>query len=158
MIGYLAKMRHYEGLRETPGPVHNSTIMGWIKRLGFSWLGGGDETPWCGTGLAGCMVESGFEPPKDAFRAASYLKWGTPTTTLSEGTVVVLKRPGGHHVTVAVAVSPGGSHFCGLGANQGNSIKESWFSTEHIVGMRNPVGHALPACPVRKIGASSSMS
>src|SRR4051812_27012398 len=93
--------RSYLGVRETPGPANNPTIMGWAKRLGAKVLGiayaDDSSVPWCGLFVSEVMTEAGFKPPPIAVRAKAWATWGDAGPS-GVGAVLVFQRPGGGHV------------------------------------------------------------
>lgn len=137
---WLIEARKHIGLKEIPGPKHNSTIVGWLKQLGAWWAE--DETPWCGVFVAHCMRASGIPLPKHWYRAKGWLDWGFEIVDPVVGCVVILERQGGGHVFLATGVGADGS-IVGVGGNQGNQVTIAKFDRRRVVGYRWPIGVEL---------------
>lgn len=150
---YLTVARSYVGLKEIPGPKHNTTIQGWLKKLGAWW--NDDETPWCGVFAAACMQQAGLPFPKAYYRAKEWATYGTPMPGPFYGAIAVLERVGGGHVAFVTGVSKDGKKLRLLGGNQGNMVNESWFDTVRVTAYRCPAGIALDAAPIAVVGAMS---
>ena len=139
------------GVKEIPGPKHNPTIMGWIKKLGSKVLGiavNSDETPWCGTWVAYCIQEAGLTPPPIAVRAMSWATWGANLRpeVLTPGAILVFKRPGGGHV--GMYVSEDETTYRVLGGNQSNSVNITRIEKSRCVARRWPRGVKYTGGPV----------
>lgn len=153
---YLPIALSYVGLKEIPGPKHNTVIQSWLKKLGAWWSD--DETPWCGVFMAAIMQESGFEFPKDYYRAKSWRTWGYGQGYSDDpkyGSIAILERVGGGHVGIVTAVSKDGLKVRLLGGNQANSVSEAWFDKTRIVEYRRPKGVAMNAPPIVAVGKMS---
>lgn len=140
------------GVRETPGPRHSPTIMGWIKSLGSKRLGiavKDDETPWCGTFAAQVMVHSGIEPPPIAVRASEWGKWGRKLLAPHPGCILVFTRSGGGHV--GFYVGEDNTHLHVLGGNQGNAVSITRIARSRLSEMRWPHGVPLPPAKVVRL-------
>ena len=135
---WLTEARKHLGLTEIPGPKHNATILGWVKRLG-GWFTD-DETPWCGTFVAHCMGTIGDRPPKNWFRARDWASWGKPTPP-RVGAIAVFGRQGGGHVGFVVGESP--SHLYVLGGNQSNMVNIAPIAKDRLLALRWPAGLPL---------------
>lgn len=69
------------GTKEVSGKESNPLIKQWIHEAA-TWLDGDDSaTAWCGCfrGHLGLITATGV--PKEHFRAASWAKWATPSTS-----------------------------------------------------------------------------
>ena len=108
------------GLKEIVGPKHNPTIMSWIKNLN-GWFKD-DETPWCGTFIAQCLKEANRGYPKHWYRALAYADYGTKLAKPAYGSIGVMGRSGGGHVTFIVGETQDGKYLVGLGGNQSNAV------------------------------------
>lgn len=141
MTIWLNKLEQYEreGFREIPGKASNPRILKWAHGAGHAKWVTGDDTPWCGIGLAGVLDECGLGElvPPDPAKAISWLQCGSPCE-LVVGAIVVLPRTGGNHVTVCKRINANGT-FDGLGCNQGDAIKTSPFPVLGIKGCRWPI-------------------
>lgn len=157
MIEYswVAEARKYIGLKEIPGPKHNSIIQGWLKRLNAWWSD--DETPWCGVFVAQCLQAVDIKYPGAWYRAKAYLDWGDKIDMPEYGCVVVFTREGGGHVGFVVGKDDKGRIMV-LGGNQGNAVSIAPFELYRVSGYRWPTGYARnkSALPVIASSASSS--
>lgn len=87
---WLAFARQQIGVREIVGPKHSPVIMGWVQKLGAKVLGikvVDDETAWCGTFVAMCMMTAGLASPAIAVRASGGSCMGQKTPFGSPGGV-----------------------------------------------------------------------
>lgn len=134
------------GVAEVPGPKHNPTILGWLKRLAFGWITD-DETPWCGTSLAYAAVEAGVAVRHPEMpRAFWWCGWGNPVAVPMLGDVVVLTIS-----HVGIYVGEDATHYYLLGGNQGNAYNISRFPKAWLkCARRTPWKIAQPA-NVRRI-------
>lgn len=144
---WLAIAESYKGVREIAGPRHNTTIMGWLRRLG-SWIKD-DETPWCGSFVAAVMQEAGLPYPKEFPRAKSWADWGANlrSTHVAPGAVLVFSRDGGGHVGFYVGEDATAYHV--LGGNQGNAVNVTRIAKVRCIAIRWPKGEPVNGGPVR---------
>jgi len=137
----------YIGQREIPGVESNPWIESMWNELGYGWLWKkfSDDSllAWCGAFLALCFKKAGLAFPKEAFRAAEWLKWGIPLGTPLLGCVGVKKRKGGNHVFIPVGVSKDRKYVVGLGGNQRDGVTYAPFLIEEVTGWRWPAGVPL---------------
>lgn len=108
------------GLKEIVGSAHNKTILSWVKNLS-GWFTT-DEVPWCGTFVAQCLKEAGRGYPKHWYRALAYADYGTRLSKPAYGSIGVMGRKGGGHVTFIVGETNDGKYLVGLGGNQSNAV------------------------------------
>lgn len=143
---WLGIARKYVGTREIPGPKHNATIMGWLKRLG-SWIKD-DETPWCGSFVAAVMQEAGLPYPDMYPRAKAWADYGARLQThlLAPGAILVFARQGGGHVGFYVGEDANFYHV--LGGNQSNSVNTTRIAKSRLVASRWPKGQPVKGGPV----------
>ena len=154
---WLAFARQQIGVREIVGPKHSPVIMGWVQRLGIKVLGikvVDDETAWCGTFVAMCMMIAGLASPAIAVRASSWATWGRELVGPRLGCVLVFTRTGGGHV--GFYIGEDATHFHVLGGNQGNAVSITRIAKDRLAkgGMRWPAGVALPAVQVIRLNAA----
>lgn len=128
------------GTREVPGPKHNPTILGWLKKLAFSWIKD-DETAWCGTAMAYAAVEAGVaERNPEMPRAFWWLGWGTSVPmpkndqdphgpSLGDVLVFTISH-------VGIYVGEDHAHYYCLGGNQGNAYSIARFPKTWLKGAR----------------------
>lgn len=141
---WLKLARSRIGIREIPGPKHNSNILEWIGKLTPKRLGmviSDDETPWCGTFVASVMLDSGVEPPPVAARALSWADWGQTLATPVLGAILVFKRPGGGHVGFYAGEDDLAYHV--LGGNQSNAVNVARIEKARCVAIRWPAAEPV---------------
>ena len=152
---WLTIAKGYQGVREIPGPKHNPTIMGWLRRLG-SWIKD-DETAWCGQYVAAVMQEAGLPYPKEFPRAKAWADYGANlrTTHLAPGAILVFSRNGGGHV--GFYVGEDATAYYVLGGNQGNAVNVMRIAKARCIATRWPRGEAVTGGPVL-LAASGGLS
>lgn len=154
---YIILARSFIGQKEISGPRYNP----WIRSLWaldmWIWGNNGDDgsKPWCGAFCAHCFRSNNYSPPKKYWRALEWREWGDDAGGPAHGAVAVMVRDGGGHVTFVTGISPDGSHFLGLGGNQGNKVSEVWFPVSRVVAWRLPIGNIKRAPRVLAVGAMS---
>lgn len=143
---WLKIARSYVGVREFPGPKHNPTIIGWLRKL-KSWIKD-DETPWCGTFVAAVMQEAGLPYPREFPRAKAWADYGSrlQTHVLAPGAILVFVRDGGGHVGFYVGEDSANYHV--LGGNQGNAVSVTKISKSRLLASRWPKGEPVIGKPV----------
>lgn len=134
-LPWIAEARRHIGLREIPGPKTNGVIAGWLVKLKAWWSD--DATPWCGTFAAACVTAAGIQPPKDWFRAKSWLSLPVVILRPAYGCIVVFSREGGGHVGFVVGRDQHGNLMV-LGGNQGDAVNIRPFPTHRVIGYRWP--------------------
>ena len=151
---WLQVARAHIGVKEVPGPKSNPTILGWARKVGrktgIAYTD--DSIPWCGLFMAYVMQAAGFTPPDIAVRAKAWATWGQPCEP-QLGAVLVFGRKGGGHVCWYLGENK--TAFQVLGANQGDAVSIAWIAKDRLEASRWPPGAALPARPVRVIGAQA---
>lgn len=145
----------YIGVKETPGAKHNSTIMGWLKRL-KSWIKD-DETPWCGTFVASVMQEAGLPYPPTYPRAKAWADYGANLrlSHVAPGAILVFSRDGGGHVGFYTGEDD--TAFQVLGGNQGNAVSITRIAKHRCIAIRWPRGEPVVGGPV-KLAANGDLS
>ena len=141
-----AKEFLYKGIREVGGSASHPQIYEWLKRTEKIYptdLKIDDSTyAWCGV-FVGCMVlderlaNPTFPKPPSYFQGAkNWLKWGTKVEIdrAQRGDVIVVKRTGGHHVTIISSITKNG--FACIGGNQSDSISIVEYPFSKVVGVR----------------------
>jgi uncharacterized protein (TIGR02594 family) len=151
---WMQTARKYEGLREVPGPRHNTTILGWLERLKAWWRD--DETPWCGVYVAHCMREAGFPLPKLWMRASEWATWGANlrASHVAPGAVLVFTRKGGGHVGFYVGEDK--TFYYVLGGNQNNMVNVAKIAKARCTAIRWPRDEPVIGGPVRMSGGVTS--
>lgn len=147
---WLIEARKYDGLREIPGPRHNSIILGWLRKLKAWWSE--DETPWCGTFVAHCLQESGLPIVKNWFRAKAWIEYGANLRAahVAPGAILVFARTGGGHVGFYVGEDT--TYFYVLGGNQSNMVNIMKLAKARCIAIRWPRGEPVVGGPVRMAG------
>lgn len=84
------ELMKYYGMKEIPGPVHNTIILSWWKKLGYDWIKD-DETAWCSLAMNIMAIEHGIEHT-GKLDARSWMKIGKATDDPSIGDMVVFYR------------------------------------------------------------------
>lgn len=160
---WLLAARKKMGLRETPGPANNPTIMGWAKALGMKVLGivyNADSVPWCGLFVAQCLREGGIDlgAMKVGVRAKAWAEWGTAMdpSWLVPGAILVFDREGGGHV--AFYVGEDGTHYHVLGGNQSDSVNIMRLAKSRCIARRWPKGAPVMGKPVQLSAAGAPVS
>lgn len=125
------------GTAELPGAKHNPRIIAYhaSTRLAAKT----DETPWCSSFANWVMIEAGYTATRSA-AASSWLSYGIRTRG-RRGTIVVLSRPGGHHVGFVAGMTR--THVWILGGNQGNAVSIAPYSLARVLQFRAPDLNAI---------------
>jgi uncharacterized protein (TIGR02594 family) len=138
---WLTIARSYLGVTERPGPPTDSTIKGWLARLGAWW--GDDETPWCATFVSACLVQAGLPKPRHWYRARALAEYGHDLGRRAYGSIAVLERGGAGHTGFLVA-EDGQERILLLGGNQGNRVSIASFEAWRVIGYRWPPTDTWP--------------
>ena len=125
-LAWMVEAKKHVGLREIVGKQHNKTILGWIKGLG-GWFTD-DETPWCGTFVAHCLMTAGIAYPKHWYRALDYVNYGTKLVKPAYGCVAIKTRKGGGHVCFVVGRDQKTGKLVCIGGNQGNAVSYALYN------------------------------
>jgi uncharacterized protein (TIGR02594 family) len=132
------------GVKETPGPKSNPTIIGWAKALG-GWVASfykDDATPWCGLGVGFCMHEAGIRPAAKTLSALGWLDWGQKLASPAYGCVIVFRRKGGGHV--GFYIGENATSYKVRGFNQHDSVCDTWVAKDRCAGYRWPFHYPVP--------------
>jgi uncharacterized protein (TIGR02594 family) len=153
---WLTAARSSEGVVETLGPNDSKWIRRMWASLSGSWLLG---QPWCGGAMAYWMQQALVSYPRAYYRAKAWLAWGVPISYPAVGAVVVFERSGGGHVGLIVGLDKIGRLMV-LGANQGDAVRVSAFSTDRVLGYRWPAEQLalLSDAPLPILAASGPLS
>lgn len=137
----------YVGVKEIPGPKHNTTIQAWLAKLGAWWRD--DETPWCGVFVAHCLREAGLPLPQNWMRAKAWADYGSNlrSTHAAPGAILVFARQGGGHV--GFYAGEDSTFFYVLGGNQGNAVSISKIAKARCIAIRWPKGEPVIGGPTR---------
>lgn len=152
---WLAEARKHLGMREIPGPRHNATILGWLRKLRAWWKD--DETPWCGTFVAHCLQETGLPVIKNWFRAKEWASYGLALrgNNVAPGAILVFVREGGGHV--GFYVGEDASFYFVLGGNQSNGVNIMKLAKARCIAIRWPAGEPVVGKPVKMAGGAVSV-
>lgn len=124
------------GQKEISGPENNPRIVAYhaATSIGPS----DDETPWCASFVNWCLAQAdvaGTGSPA----ARSFMKWGKAITEPEWGCIVVFSRGSsswqGH---VGFYIGEDENSIRVLGGNQSNSVSESSYPKENLLGYRMP--------------------
>lgn len=142
------------GVKEVPGPRHNSVITGWLESLRAWWRD--DETPWCGVFVAYCIKEAGLPYPKLYMRAKAWSDYGSllRPDRLAPGAILVFDRAKGGHVGFYVGEDAG--HYFVLGGNQNNEVNIMKLGKTRLVASRWPKDQPVIGRPVLMKGGTVS--
>lgn len=129
--------------KEVPGPQTADFISAMLKRLHAWW--GDDETPWCGTFVAGCLQEAGLPVASQWWRARGWVGFGhylplnASVQDIPYGALVVLDRPpslsNGHVGFYAGRADAryGRDGLVLLGGNQGDAVSYASFPRRRVI-------------------------
>lgn len=149
------------GVAEIRGPKHSPVIMGWIQEIGAKALGiqvKDDETAWCGTFTAMCILRGlPNEPlPKIVVRAKAWEAFGVGLSRGSLGAVVVFDREGGGHV--GFYAGEDSTHIHVVGGNQGNRVSRMRLERGRLTAIRWPSTVPLPTTGPIRLNAAGEIS
>ena len=126
------------GLREIPGPQHESQILKFSKELGYPF--DTDEVSWCGIFMSAMCKRAGLVYPDKGYSARSWLKWGDAVDVPVTGDVVVFWRVSPNswqgHVGIFVNYTKGGDFINVLGGNQSNKVGVNAYDASKVLGFR----------------------
>lgn len=127
---WLAQMRAITGVTEVPGSKNSPIIMSWRSDIakafpdmaGYAATYTGDEIPWCGFGLGGCVARCAppIRPPDGFMYALNWSKWGVKLDAPVVGSVLTFRRQGGGHVGLCEGVD--GDTLFVRGCNQSDTV------------------------------------
>lgn len=139
---WVTKARAYVGTKEIPGPKTNPIIQRLLQLIKAPWRD--DETPWCGSFVAGVMTECNIASPKNPWAALNWATWGTALKNPIVGAVAVKRRKGGGHVGIVVGADQHGNLWI-LGGNQGDAVTIRLYPRDAFFTFRWPPGRAKDA-------------
>src|SRR5262245_13084609 len=161
---WLLVMRQITGTEEYSGAANNPKIMGWVDAIARAYPEmqnycngyAGDDIAWCGLTVAYCCTEAGIRPvfgPTDTDRWMWAQAWADdpknfkPTGRLTPGTIVVMTRSGGGHVTMFEEWD--GDMLLCRGGNQSDQVNVSSYDPETVIQYVWPVAAGeQPQIPV----------
>ena len=127
------------GQKEIRGRSHNPRIIQYHKST--SLRASTDEVPWCSSFVNWVVTRAGYKGTNSA-AARSWLKWGHRISGPKPGCIVVFwrgKKDGwSGHVGFVTDVDLSRDKIRVLGGNQADMVKESWYSTDKVLGYRWP--------------------
>lgn len=143
---WLKIARRHIGLREIKGPKHSSVILGWLSKLGAWWRN--DEDAWCGTAMAGWMMEAALPYPQTWYRAKAWATYGSHLRPerLAPGAILVFERKGGGHV--GLYVGEDNLYYHVLGGNQNDAVNIARIAKSRCIATRWPKGEPVIGKPV----------
>jgi uncharacterized protein (TIGR02594 family) len=154
-LNYITEARRYIGLKEIKGPVNNSVITGWLKKLKAWWSD--DETPWCGVFVAHCLQFCGYKVPTNYMRAKDWLSWGKPVLSPCYGCIAIFSRDGGGHVGFVIGQDNRGNYMV-LGGNQSDGVTIASFSPARLMGCVLPSDVSIIPLPRFTVNVALSSS
>ncbi len=101
------------------------------------------QTPWC-AGFVGSVLNSSGMKGTGSLAAKSYLKYGRPTETPSQGDIVVFNDLSGNnnpdrgHVGFVQGIDPKTGQVKVLGGNQDNQVSVKSYPMSAVAGFRQP--------------------
>jgi uncharacterized protein (TIGR02594 family) len=146
---HLKVMRAITGIEEEPGSGDNPKIMGmrdWIactypEMMDYCEGYTGDDVAWCGLAAAYCCTVAGIRPPYDPGDDLKSFLWAqsfgddVSFEHLDEpvlGTIVVMKREGGGHVTFFEGWNSDGT-FKARGGNQSDEVNVQNYDRSAVI-------------------------
>ena len=139
MNSYMKEAVSYLGIKEIKGIKNNELIVSWWVRMG-AWFRD-DETAWCGLLTAICLKNTGYDVPKQFYRALKWAEYGLPCS-VGVGAIAVLKREGGGHVAFVAGRTKEGKIVL-LGGNQGDKVCYAAVPASNILAYRKPINATL---------------
>lgn len=142
----------YLGIKELPGKGSNPVILDMANRIGLKGIYTDDDTSWCAVFINFlCLIcnkplSKSTNDVYELMRANSFSKWGVKVeiADIQLGDIVVLSRPGGFHVFIALAKTKTGN-IIGLGGNQSNMTSIAEFDVKRVVAVRRYYATKPPA-------------
>lgn len=133
---WFGEAKKHLGVKEIPGPKHNTKIQSWLARLGAWWRD--DETPWCGVFVAHCMREANLPVPQHWMRARAWADYGSNlrATHVAPGAILVFSRQGGGHV--GFYAGEDANFYFVLGGNQSNEVNIAKIAKARCIAIRWP--------------------
>ena len=144
---WMSIAKRYLGTAEIPGPRNNPTVLRMLKSTNIGAPYNQTElTPWCSASVNLIMDEARDKDgriPRPTYSAAaiSWATWGTELEYGQYGCIVVMSRPGGHHVGFYYDEDDEGVQI--LGGNQGDAECIKRFPWSMIMNFRWPKGYPL---------------
>jgi len=147
---WVATAKKEIGTAEVVGAKANPRILEYFKSSKF-WGedDSGGANAWCGSFTAWVMEQHNYTPPKAAYRAKSWINFGTKIKEPIIGAIGIKSRTGGGHVAIILGKSKDGKQYYMLGGNQGDKVCVKTYSktvwTDWVVPPGfNTKGYTLP--------------
>ena len=121
---------------------HNAELRKFLKSDGRA-LGDPAKLPWCGDWMETCVKLSLPDEPfpgklgENPYWALNWQYLGGKSK-LRYGAMLVIKRPKGGHIAVAVGYDPKRKRIRMRGGNQSNMVKDSWIDEQRVRHIRKP--------------------
>lgn len=140
---WLTELEKIKGIKELPGDKVNPVILEAFKLCGLPeeyW--DDNKTGWCSAVTNLVFQRAGFKGTMDA-RGKSWENYGAPIKKLVVGTICVFKLPNGqYHVSILKDTQlykmKDDYYIKCLGANQSNTIRESFYKYKDLIAKRFP--------------------
>lgn len=132
---WLQEAYKHNNVKEIPGIASAPFIVKLWDKAPWLWKIYPDDSilAWCGAFVAECFRVSNIEPPKDWYRAKSYIGFGIRLHSPVVGCLAVVKNSKGqYHVGFVVGRNYAG-HIMVFGGNQNDSVKVSAFKADSFV-------------------------
>lgn len=162
-LPWLQEARRLIGLKETPGPADNPTILDWAENLDIAY--GDDDIPWCGLFVAHSIGSTlSAEPlPTNPLGARNWARWGAPCEP-QLGAVLVFWRGERNgwkgHVGFYVGEEPkeGATKvYHVLGGNQSNKVCVARLGADRFLAARWPATAPIPTAARLRYAKNSSI-
>lgn len=123
-----------KGIHEIPGARAEKRIVEYHQTCSLKATS--DEIAWCSSFLNWCITQAGMKGTNSA-AAVSWAEWGEEIEYPVRGCIVVMDRPGGHHV--AFYLDDDGERALLFGGNQSDMVCAKWFSFDNFTNYRMPL-------------------
>lgn len=144
---WYAEAQRLQGLRETPGPASNATILAWARALGgfAAQFYRADSTPWCGLFAAHCVGATlpGEPLPANPLSALAWAEFGILLPASRICAICVFRRQGGGHVGFYAGEDAEAFHV--LGGNQRDRVSIARVAKARLEAIRWPATAPAPA-------------
>lgn len=134
-----------KSIKEISGPSSHPQILAWLKRAESLYPTDltidDSKYAWCGVFVGNMVLDERATnlklpaPPAYFQAAAKWRTWGAPVPLKSaqRGDIVVLTRPGGHHVAIIAALTKNGIQV--IGGNQSDALSIAEYPASRIVSV-----------------------
>lgn len=131
------------GTKEIHGKQHSERVLYYHS---FTGKYSTDEVAWCGSFVAMVMQVNGYEIPKYAERAKSWLHFGKTSIVPIQGSIAIKSRTGGGHVCIVVGKDKNGNLYC-VGGNQNDEVNIRLYKKDDFIDFRVPTNYSKEVLP-----------